>query len=157
MIEDKTRVIELLDNANSLGHDFVLTGQNKDSILQNIYKCRKCGIQFEIIADLLDKDTLISYMWNSTTRNLGMIKCSNRRVDKVTSKQKIIAIRKLLSVEKMATILDVSVATVKSWTKSQKGVREPGKDNADKIDELYNSLKPCFERIEKLSKRKERV
>lgn len=147
--ENETRVRELLDNANSLGHDFVLTGQNKDSILQNIYICRRCSIDFNIIADL-EKGDLESYMWNSTTRNLGIVKCAGGRIDKMTSKQKIIEIRRLLSAEEMAKILDVSIATTKSWTKSQKGARVPGKENADKIDDLHEKLKPCFERIEEL-------
>lgn len=73
----------------------------------------------------------------------------------MTSKQKIIEIRKLLPVEKMALILGVSIATAKSWTKSQKGARVPGKENAGKIDDLYNLLKPCFDRIEELSPKKE--
>lgn len=72
----------------------------------------------------------------------------------MNSRQKIIEIRKLLSAEEMAKILDVSIATVKSWTKSGKGARVPGKENMDKIDDLYDSLKPCFERMETLKERK---
>lgn len=152
MIEDKTKVRELLDNANSLGHDFVLTGQNKKSILQNIYICRRCGIDFEIIADFKTGD-LISFMWNSTTKKTCFVKCLERRIDKVPSKQKIIEIRKLLSVKEMASILEVSVNTLKSWTKSQKGARTPGyNNNVDKIDALYDSLEPCLDQIEKLSR-----
>jgi hypothetical protein len=72
----------------------------------------------------------------------------------MTSKQKIIEIRRLLSVEEMASILEISTNTVKSWTKSQKGARAPGKDNSGKIDVLYENLKQCFDRIERLAKMK---
>lgn len=79
----------------------------------------------------------------------------NERNRIMTSKQKITEIRRLLSIDKMASILEVSTNTVKSWTKSQKGARAPGKKNSSKIDDLYDSLRSCFDRIEKLSPKKE--
>lgn len=68
----------------------------------------------------------------------------------MTPKQKLTAMKRLLTAAEIALIICVPVNTVESWTKEQGSARNPGKKNVAKIDGLYETLKPCFERLETL-------
>lgn len=63
------------------------------------------------------------------------------------TEEKLIKIKTLLSAHRIADILKVSIPTVESWTKTKGSARKPGKINSAKIDDLYNTLKPCFDNL----------
>ncbi len=66
----------------------------------------------------------------------------------MTTKQKLIEIKRLLPAYKIAEIMRVSTDTVESWTR--KCSNKPSKKNAKKINDLYEELKPCFERLKNM-------
>lgn len=73
----KTNIANVENLANALGHNFILTGQNAQSEIQNIYSCERCKIRFEIFLDF-QTEKFTSVMWDDTkplNKRLGMRFC----------------------------------------------------------------------------------